>query len=171
MGQSIIRFGEMKVENVIEGNINNYIVFSPLPYGKQHSSGLDNDITISSTPTIEIIDADLDVTIDNKYAFAYSISTDNKFKLVYDKTKYTNKAQVLEDIKCLSVTYELGNLEPVSGNTYYVITRNSLGEEIQRSIALTLQQCLNTIEQFEMTRDITYGGFLKHEVKRAYNVI
>ncbi len=170
MSQAIIRFGEMKVENFVEGNINNYIVFSPLPYGKQHSSGLDGDIIISATPTKEIIDADLDVQFDSDLKFVYSIATDNKFKLVYNKNKYNNKFEALEDIKCISVIYELGNLQAVSGNLYYIIVRNSLGEEIQRTTPLTLSQCNTFIDQLESTRDINFGGFLKYETKRVYVV-
>ncbi|WP_440110354.1 hypothetical protein [Paenibacillus sp. QZ-Y1] len=169
MGQGIVRFGELKVENYFEGINNGWIVFSPLPNSRQHSSGIDNDIVISATPTVEIIDVDLDVPIDPKYAFAYSIGTDNKMKMAFDKTKF-NKVTAIDVLKCISVIYELGHLE-VCGNNYLLIARNSLGEEIHRTVPQTLDQLKNVISTFDDTRSVDIIGPLKYELVRDYKVI
>ncbi|WP_431785789.1 hypothetical protein [Paenibacillus lactis] len=169
MGQAIIRFGELKVEKFETGNVNSWIVFSPLPYSKQHSSGLDGTVAISATPTVEIIDADLDVAIPPQYTYAYSIATDNKIKLAFDKNMYADKSSALESIKCISITYELGDLE-VNGNNYFLIVRNSLGEEIHRTVPQTLDQTKVVISTFDDTRSVDAGGFLKYELVRDYIV-
>lgn len=168
MGQSIIRFGELKPENYTEGLNNGWITFSPLPYSRQHSSGIDGDIVISATPTIEIVDVDLDVAINPQYEFAYSIGTDNKLKLAFDKTKYS-KASAIEVLKCVSIIYELGHLTP-NGNNYVVITVNSLGEETHRTIPLSLEQAKNMISTFDDTRSLDDGGYLSHKLVRDYRV-
>lgn len=170
MGQAIIRLGELNVENYVEGNINNYLVFSQLPNSKQHSSGIDGNVFISSTPTKEIVDADLDVEFDSNYNFVYSIGIDNKLKVVFEKNKYSSKAEAIDALKCISVIYELGQLVENAG-LYYVVTRNSLGQEVQRTTALPLNTCVNFIGQIDATRDIQYGGFLKHEIMKSYTVV
>lgn len=169
MYQGIVRFGELKVENYHEGVNNGWLVFSPLPYSRQHSSGIDGDVIISATPTIEIIDADLDVPIDPKYAFAYSIGTDNKMKMAFDKTRYT-KATAIEALKCVSVVYEQARLE-VNGNNYVMIARNSLGEEIHRTIPQTLDQLKNVISTFDDTRSVNDVGPLRYDIVRDYRVL
>lgn len=169
MGQAIVRFGELKLEKYEKGNVNHWLVFSPLPYAKQHSSGLDGDITISATPTVEIIDADLDVAIDPQYAYAYSIATDNKLKVAYTKDAHANMGAALDALKCISIVYDLGDLS-VNGNFYNVVVRNSLGEEIHRTTPMTLDQAKTMISTFDDTRQIDYDGFLKYELKRDYTV-
>ncbi|KAF6626948.1 hypothetical protein H6F38_23105 [Paenibacillus sp. EKM208P] len=169
MGQAIVRFGELKLEKHEKGNVNDWLVFSALPYARQHSSGLDGDIVISATPTIEIIDADLDVAIDPQYAYAYSIATDNKLKIAYSKTNHVSSASALDALKCVSIIYELGELT-VNGNLYTMITRNSLGEEINRTIPMTLDQAKVAISTFDDMRQVDYGGFVKYELKRDYTV-
>lgn len=168
MGQGIVRFGELKVENFIEGITNNWLIYSPLPYSRQHSSGIDGDIVISATPTIEIIDVDLDVPINPQYAFAYSVATDNKLKMAFDKTKF-DKARAIEALKCVSIIYELGHLETV-GNNYVMIVRNSLGEEIHRTVPQTLDQAKTVISTFDDTRSVDVSGFLRYEMVRDYKV-
>ncbi|MFS0855151.1 hypothetical protein [Paenibacillus taichungensis] len=168
MGQGIVRFGELKVENFVEGITNNWLIYSPLPYSRQHSSGIDGDIVISATPTIEIIDVDLDVAINPQYAFVYSIATDNKIKMAFDKTKF-DKVGAIEALKCVSVIYELGHLE-VNGNNYVMIARNSLGEEIHRTVPQTLDQVKNVISTFDDTRSLDTSGFLRYELVRDYKI-
>ncbi|WP_405169300.1 hypothetical protein [Paenibacillus sp. FSL H3-0286] len=163
MSQAIVRFGELKVDSFVQGVVNNWLIYSPLPYAKQHSSGLDGDVVISATPTTEIIDADLDVAIDSQYAYAYSIATDNKLKVAFDKTKHPDKGSALEALKCISITYELGHLTP-NGGLYIAIFRNSLGEEIHRTTPMPLSQCTTVISTFNDTRQIDTGGYLKCEV-------
>lgn len=170
MGQAIIRFGELKVEQFTQGIHNNYVVFSPLPFSKAHSSGIDDNVVITATPNIEIVDADLDVEIDDQYSFAYSISTDNRMKVAYDKEKYASQADFLDKVKNINIVYELGQLTTI-GNNYILITRNSLGEEIQRSKPMSPDQILNTILTFDTTRSVAYGGFLKHEIMLDYIVV
>ncbi|MCM3256995.1 hypothetical protein M3664_04270 [Paenibacillus lautus] len=169
MGQGIIRFGELKVEKFDIGLVNSWITFSPLPYSRQHSSGLDGDIVISATPTIEIIDADLDVAIPSQYAYAYSIATDNKLKIAFDKALHPDKGSALDALKCISVTYELGDLT-VNGNNYILVVRNSLGEEIHRTVPQTLDQAKVVMSTFDDTRSVDAGGFLKYELVRDYIV-
>lgn len=163
MSQAIVRFGELKVDSFVQGMVNNWIVYDVLPYSRQHSSGLDGDIVIGSTPTVEIIDADLDVTIDPQFGYAYSIATDNKLKIVFDKTKHTTKGAALEALKCISITYELGHLTP-NGGLYIAIFRNSLGEEIHRTTPMSLAQVTTVISTFNDTRQVDTGGYLKCEV-------
>ncbi|QWU13399.1 hypothetical protein SAMN04487895_10365 [Paenibacillus sophorae] len=163
MSQAIIRFGELKVESFVQGVNNNWLIYSELPFSKQHSSGLDGDILIGATPTVEIIDADLDVAVDPQYAYAYSISTDNKLKIAFNKTKHPDKGSALEALKCISITYELGHLTP-NGGLYIAIFRNSLGEEIHRTTPISLTQCNTVISTFNDTRQIDTGGYLRCEV-------
>ncbi|ASA22753.1 hypothetical protein [Paenibacillus donghaensis] len=163
MGQAIVRFGELKVESFVQGIINNWLIYSSLPYSKQHSSGLDGDVLIGATPTVEIIDADLDVTINPSYTYAYSIATDNKLKIAFDKVKHPDKGSALEALKCISITYDLGHLTP-NGGLYISIFRNSLGEEIHRTTPMSLAQCTTVISTFNDTRQVDTGGYLKCEV-------
>lgn len=163
MGQAIVRFGELKVESFTQGTNNNWITYSELPFSKQHSSGLDGDIVIGATPTIEIIDADLDVAIDSQFAYAYSIATDNKLKIAFSKTKHPDKGSALEALKCTSITYELGHLTP-NGGLYIAVFRNSLGEEIHRTTPMSLAQVTTVISTFNDTRQIDTGGYLRCEV-------
>lgn len=167
--QAIIRIGELKAEQFVKGNTNNWITFSPMPFSKQHSSGIDNSIVISSTPTVEIIDADLDVAIDPQYKYAYSISTDNRLKIVFDKNTYLDMSSAFEGLKCLVVTYELGELTP-NANYYKVTVRNSKGEEIHRTNPLSLDQIDKVISTFDDTRELSSSGFLKYELFRDYIV-
>jgi hypothetical protein len=163
MGQAIVRFGELKFESFAQGVNNNWITFSELPFSKQHSSGLDGDVVIGATPTAEIIDADLDVVINPEMSYVYSIATDNKLKVAFNKTKHPDKGSALEALKCISITYELGHLTP-NGGLYIAIFRNSLGEEIHRTTPQTLANCTTVISTFNDTRQIDTGGFLKCEV-------
>ncbi|MDP9675177.1 hypothetical protein J2W97_001160 [Paenibacillus jamilae] len=168
--QAILRFGELKPEQFVQGVYNNWLIFPPLPFGKQHSSGLDGDIVISATPTIEIIDADLDVAIDPQYAYAYSIATDNKFKLAFSKTTHKDKSSAMEALECISIKYELGNLQ-ANGNYYRMVIRNSLGEEIHRTNPETLERTIQIASTFDDSRDTVAGGFLKYELVRDYQVV
>jgi hypothetical protein len=163
MSQAIVRFGELKVDTFVQGLVNNWLIYSPLPYSKQHSSGLDGDVVIGATPTQEIIDADLDVAIDPQFTYVYSIATDNKLKLAFDKTKHPDKGSALEALKCISITYELGHLTP-NGGLYVAIFRNSLGEEIHRTTPMSLTQVTTVISTFNDTRQIDTGGYLRCEV-------
>ncbi|MBE7896262.1 hypothetical protein G7L40_19820 [Paenibacillus polymyxa] len=167
--QAIIRFGELKLEQFIQGATNNWLIFSPLPYSMQHSSGIDNSVIISATPTIEIIDADLDVAINPQYKYAYSIATDNKLKLAFSKETHADKGSALEALKCIALTYELGNLQP-NGNYYKVKVRNSLGEEIHRTTPLTLDQVDKVVATFDDTRDMNTSGFLEYVLTRDFIV-
>ncbi|PIH59679.1 hypothetical protein [Paenibacillus sp. LK1] len=166
---TILRFGEMKAEQFIQGVNNNWIVYSPLPYAKQHSSGIDDLVIINGLNTKEIVDADLDVTIDSQYDYVYSISTDNKLKLSFDKSKHTDKSSVVEALKCVAITYALGNLKP-NGNYYKVIVRNSLGEEIHRTTPMTLDKVDKVISTFDDTRDVGTSGFLSYQIVHDYIV-
>lgn len=170
MGKAIVRIGELRFEAYSEGMVNNFLTFSELPNSKQHSSGIDNDIVISATPTRQIVDADLDVEFDSNLKFVYSVSTDNKLRVAFKKEMISGKAEALESLQCVSVIYELGQLIS-NGNLYYVVTRNSQGEEMQRTTPLPLNNCMTLIEQFDSTRDVIFGGFLKHEVMKSYTVI
>lgn len=169
MGQAIVRLGELKVEKFIEGVVNNYVVYSPLPLSKQHSSGLDGDIVISATPTIEIIDADLDVAIDLQYEYAYSIGTDNKLKVAFDKSKHVNKGSAVDALKCVSVIYEQGELM-VTGNEYVLTVHNSRGEEIHRTVPQSPAQLLTIISTFDDTRQVDEVGPLDYKIRRNYTV-
>lgn len=167
--QRIIRLGELKVEQFVQGTVNNWIVFSPLPYSKQHSSGIDGDIVIGTTPTLEVIDADLDVTIPAGYTYSYSIATDNKLKIAADKAVFTDKSTSFDLLKCLSIVYELGNLTP-NGNYYRVIIINSLGEEVHRTTPLTIDQIEQVIKTFAETRDIQASGFVEYKIVQDFIV-
>lgn len=112
---------------------------------------------------MEIIDADLDVAIDPHFAYVYSIATDNKLKIAFNKTKHSDKSSALEALKCISITYELGHLTPYGG-MYIAIFRNSLGEEIHRTTPMPLASCTTVISTFNDTRQIDTGGYLKCEV-------
>ncbi|MFL1672454.1 hypothetical protein [Paenibacillus dendritiformis] len=169
MAQAIIRFGELKIEKYVEGNVNNWLVYSPLPYSKQHSSGIDGDIIISATPTVEVIDADLDVPIDPQYAFAYSIATDNKIKIAFSKDKYPNSVSAAEALRCITIIYEMGKLTS-NGNLYVLTIRNSLGEEIHRTMPITLDQIKTVSTTFDDTRETSVGGILKYEFVKDYVV-
>ncbi|MNK45797.1 hypothetical protein D3C87_645680 [compost metagenome] len=167
--QAIIRFGELSVEQFVTGTVNNYLVFSPLPYSKQHSSGLDNSVTFSSIKAIEIIDADLDVAIPSSYDYSFSIGTDNKIKISFDKAKYADKVNALQALKCVAITYDLGTLTP-NANFYKVVVRNSLGEEIHKTNPLTLDAIDNVVTTFDDTRELTSSGFLRYELVRDFIV-
>lgn len=167
--QRIIRLGELKLEQFVQGNVNNWLIFSPLPYSKQHSSGIDGDIVIGTAPSLEVIDADLDVDIPTQYTYAYSIATDNKLKIAASKDVFTDKTTALDLLKCLSVVYELGNLTP-NGSYYRVIIINSLGEEIHRTTPLTLDQIEQVIKTFADTRDIQSSGFVEYKIVQDFIV-
>jgi len=169
MGQAIIRLGELKVERFVEGLVNNYLVFSPLPLSKQHSSGLDGDIVMSATPTLEIIDADLDVAINPQYEYVYSVGTDNKLKVAFDKSKHTNKGSAIDALKCVSVIYEQGELI-VSGNEYVLTVHNSRGEEIHRTVPQSPAQLLTVMSTFDDTRQVDEVGPLDYKIRRNYTV-
>lgn len=169
MAKSIVRLGELQVESYTEGKINNYITFSPLPYSKQHSSGIDGDIVMASTPTIEIVDADLDLPISSGYTYAYSIAPDNKPKIAFEKSLFSNRDMAITAMQCVSINYELGNLQ-TNGNLYILTIKNSLGEEIHKTTPLNLSQINNVISIFNETRETMYGGFLKFEIVPDYRV-
>lgn len=167
--QAIIRFGELSVEQFVGGTVNNHLVFSPLPYSKQHSSGLDNSISFNLINAVEIIDADLDVAITTPNEYAYSIGTDNKIKIAFDKTKHLDKTSAIEALKLVAITYDLGNLKP-NANLYKVVVRNSLGEEIHKTNPLTLDVIDKVVSTFDDTREIASSGFLRYELVRDFIV-
>ncbi|RPK23981.1 hypothetical protein [Paenibacillus xylanexedens] len=166
---TILRFGEMKAEQFVQGVNNNWIIYSPLPYAKQHSSGIDDSVVISGLNTKEIVDADLDVAIDLQYDYTYSISTDNKLKISFSKSKHSDKTSAMEALKCVAVTYALGNLKP-NGEYYKVVARNSHGEEVHRTTPMTLDKVDKVISTFDDTRDISASGFLSYHVVRDFIV-
>ncbi|WP_095206112.1 hypothetical protein [Paenibacillus sp. O199] len=166
---TILRFGEMKAEQFVQGVNNNWIIFSPLLYAKQHSSGIDNMVIINNLVTKEIVDADLDVTIDSPYDYVYSISTDNRLKLSFSKSKHTDKTSALDALKCVTIIYTLGKLKP-NGEYYRVVARNSLGEEVHRTTPLTLDKVDKVISTFDDTRDVGTSGFLSYQIVRDYIV-
>lgn len=166
---TIVRFGELKAEQFVTGNTNSWVIFSPLPYAKQHSSGLDGDIVINGLKTVEIIDADLDVAIDPQYDYAYSIGTDNRIKVSFEKSKHAEKNSVFEALKCIALAYDQGNLKP-NANYYKVVVRNGRGEEVHRTTPMALDKVDKVISTFDETRDIASSGFLKYEVVRDFIV-
>lgn len=167
--QAIVRLGELRVENFVEGINNNWIIYSPLPKSKMHSSGIDGDIVLSVTPTIEVVEADLDIEIPEGYLYSYSIGPDNKLKIAFDKDSYPDKASAISALKCVSVTYDQGHLQP-NGNNYIAIARNSLGEEVHRTTPMALTALMNVITTLDDTRATDYGGNLIFHVERDYIV-
>ncbi|RXZ78196.1 hypothetical protein EBB07_29515 [Paenibacillaceae bacterium] len=169
MPQKIIRFGELKIEKFVEGINNYWLIYGALPNSRQHSSGIDGDISISATPTKEIIDADLDVAIDPGVKYVYSVATDNKIKIAFDKNTHADKGSAAEALRCISITYELGELV-ANGNLYIMIIRNSLGEEVHRTTPVTLDQIKNIATTFDDTRETSVGGILTYGFERYYTV-
>ncbi|MNW57368.1 hypothetical protein D3C74_351660 [compost metagenome] len=90
-------------------------------------------------------------------------------KVAFDKNTYLDKTSAINALKCVSVTYEIGNLT-ANGNLYVLVVRNSLGEEIHRTTPLTLQQIETVMSTFDDTRATGYGGFLKFDIVRDYIV-
>ncbi|OME55388.1 hypothetical protein BSK59_12980 [Paenibacillus odorifer] len=169
MSTAIKRLGELRVHDYVEGNINNWLVFKPLPNSKMHSSAIDGDVVISATPSVEIVDADLDVAIPAGNLFAYSVATDNRIKIAFSKGVYPDKASAIDALKCVSVTYDIGNLIP-NANLYILTVKNSMGEEIHRTTPFTLDKIQTVISTFNDTRATDYDGFLEYVIFPDYIV-
>lgn len=169
MSTAIKRLGELRVDSFVEGEYNNWLIYKPLPNSKSHSSGLDKTVFLSATPSIEIVDADLDVPIVDTI-YAYSIGTDNKLKIAFSKELYSSKSEAIEGLKCVSVTYEQGKLVQ-NGHLYILTVRNSLGEEIHRTTPDTLENISIVISTFNNTRATDYeGGSLSYNIDPDYIV-
>lgn len=169
MSVAIARLGELRIDGFIEGTVNNWVIFSPLLNSKMHSSGVDGNVFLSATPSVEIVDADLDVPIPDGTLYSYSVGTDNRIKVAFDKKRFLDKASAIAALNCVSVTYQIGNLS-ANGNLFILIVRNSLGEEIHRTTPLPLQQIHTVMSTFDDTRATDYGGFLKFEIIKDYIV-
>ncbi|MBE7897190.1 hypothetical protein G7L40_00500 [Paenibacillus polymyxa] len=167
--ETIIKLAELKLEQFVQGTNNNWLIFSTLPESKQHSSGIDGDVILNALKAVEIIDADLDVVIDAAYDYSYSISTDNKLKLAFAKSKHADKGSALDSLKCVTITYELGDLKR-NGDYYRVIARDNLGAELHRTNPLTLDQIDKVISTFDSTRDVSTSGYVKYEIKPDFIV-
>lgn len=169
MGQAIIKISDLSVESfVTTGTNNNYLIFSPLPYSKQNSSGIDGFIQISNIAANEIVDADIDVALTGSN-YAFSIGTDNKIKLAFNKTLHATKAAALTALKNEEITYELGNLKLDAAN-YTLIARDSVGQEIHRTTPVTLEQATNVISTLDMSRDFNTDGFIRYELTHNFIV-
>lgn len=167
MSVAIKRLGELRVDGYIEGTNNNWVIYKPLPYSKMYSSGIDGDVFLSATPSIEIVDADLDVAIPSGYTYQYSLAIDNRLKVAFDKNLYSSKSEAVNALKCVSVTYTLGTLIP-NGHNYILTVKNSIGEEIHRTTPMTLTQLQNVISTFNDTRATDYDGYLEYVVSPDY---
>lgn len=167
MNTAIKRLGELRVENYVEGINNNWVIFKALPNSKMHSSAVDGDVIISATPSQEIVDADLDVAIPSGYIYTYSVGTDNKVKIAFDKNLYADKASAINALKCVSITYEIGTLTP-NGNLYILTVKNSMGEEIHRTTPMSLLQIQTVTSTFNDTRATDYDGFLEFVISPDY---
>lgn len=169
MSTAIKRLGELRVEAYMEGVNNNWIIYKPLPNSKMHSSAVDGTVFLSATPSIEIVDADLDVSLSG-HIYAYSIGTDNKLKVAFDKDLYSSKSEAVDALKCVSVTYEIGNLVQ-NGHLYVLTVKNSRGEEIHRTTPDTLDNIKIVISTFNNTRATDYdGGYLEYCISPDYIV-
>ncbi|RNB59537.1 hypothetical protein EDM57_05185 [Brevibacillus gelatini] len=171
MGQAIIRLSELSVESFVTSGVNNnYLVFSPLPYSKQNSSGIDGHIQFNGIVANEIVEADLDVALANPSTdYAFSVGTDNKIKLTFDKSLHASKAEALVALKNVEVVYELGNLK-LDGANYSLIARDSTGEEIHRTTPVTLEQATQIISTLDMSRDFNSDGFIRYELVHNFIV-
>lgn len=169
VSNAIKRLGELRVESFVEGVNNNWLVYKPLPNAKMHSSAVDGTVFLSATPSIEVVDVDLDVPlVDDIYA--YSIGTDNKLKIAFSKDLYSSKSEAVEALKCVSVTYETGNLVQ-NGHLYVLTVKNSRGEEIHRTTPDTLDNIKIVISTFNNTRATDYdGGYLEYSISPDYIV-
>lgn len=167
MSTAIKRLGELRVESFVEGVNNNWLVYGPLPYSKQHSSALDGDVIISATPSLEIVDSDLDVQIPADVVYAYSVGPDNKIKISFSKNLHADKVSAINALKCVSVTYDIGKLTP-NGNLYVLTVKNSMGEEIHRTTPMTLAQIQTVTSTFNDTRATDYDGFLEFVILPDY---
>jgi hypothetical protein len=169
MGQAIIRLSELACESfVTTGTNNNYLVFSPLPYSKQNSSGIDGFVQFNGINAQEIVDADLDVTLTG-VDYAFSIGVDNKIKLAFSKSLHATKADALNALKNVEVIYQLGNLK-LDGANYTLIARDSTGEEIHRTTPVTLEQATQIISTLDMSRDFNTDGFIRYELTHNFIV-
>ncbi|ALS22307.1 hypothetical protein [Paenibacillus naphthalenovorans] len=170
MAEAIVRLGELRVESFVQGEVNNWLVYDVLPKSKLHSSGLDGDVILkASTPAIEIVESDLDIPIEEGYGYAFSVGTDNKLKVAFNKSLHTDKTSAISALSCASVTYEQGNLTP-NGNNYIAIARNSMGEEIHRTTPMPLTALMNVITTLDDTRATAFGGNLIFHIERDYIV-
>lgn len=169
MGQAIIRLSALSVESFItNGTNNNYLIFKPLPYSKQNSSGLDDHVQFDGIEAKEIVDADLDVELTgSNYAFA--VGTDNKIKLAFSKALHPTKAEALAALKNVQVTYELGNLK-LDADNYTLIARDSTNEEVHSTTPVTLEQAMNIIKTLDMSRDTNSDGFIRYELVHNFIV-
>jgi len=169
LSTAIKRLGELRFDSFVEGINNNWLVYKALPNAKMHSSGVDGSVFLSTVSSIEIVDADLDVPIEG-YDYAYSVANDNKLKIAFSKDKHSTKAEAIDALKCISVTYDIGNLMQ-NGNLYVLTVKNSRGEEIHRTTPSTLENIRVTISTFNDTRAIDYdGGYLEYSISPDYIV-
>lgn len=169
MGQAIIRLSELSVESfVTTGTNNNYLIFAPLPYSKQNSSGIDGYIQFNGIAASEIVEADLDVALTSA-DYAFSVGTDNKVKLAFGKSLHATKADALNALKNVEITYELGNLK-LDASNYSLIARDSTGEEIHRTTPVTLEQAIQIISTLDMSRDFNSDGFIRYELVHNFIV-
>lgn len=169
MNTAIKRLGELRVENYVEGVNNNWVIYKSLPNSKMHSSAIDGDVFLSATPSLEIVDADLDVVIPTGYNYAYSVGTDNKVKISFNKNLFVDKTSAINSLKCVSVTYEIGTLT-TNGNLYILTVKNSMGEEIHRTTPMSLTQIQTVTSTFNDTRATDYDGFLEFVTTPDYIV-
>ena len=169
MGIAIKRLGELRVESFVEGVNNNWLIYKSLPNAKMHSSAVDGTVFLSATPSVEVVDADLDIPLDENI-YAYSIGTDNKLKIAFSKDLYSSKSEAIEALKCVSVTYEQGKLVQ-NGHLYVLTVKNSMGEEIHRTTPDTLDNIKIVISTLNNTRATDYdGGSLTYSVEPDYIV-
>lgn len=169
LGRTIIRLSDLICESfVTTGTNNHYLVFSPLPYSKQNSSGIDGTVEFIGIQASEIVEADLDVAF-TETDYVFSIGVDNKIKLAFNKTKFTTKADALTALKNVEVSYELGNLKLDNAN-YTLIARNSMYEEVHRTTPVTLEKAIQIISTFDMSRDFNSDGFLRYELVHNFIV-
>ncbi|ATF13689.1 hypothetical protein A616_17375 [Brevibacillus brevis X23] len=169
MGQANIRLTNLSVEAfVTTGTNNNYLVFKPLPYSKQNSSGIDGHIQFDGITATEIVEADLDVVLTGT-SYAFAIGTDNKIKLAFAKATHATKADATAALKNVLVTYELGNLK-LDADNYTLIARDSTDEEVHATTPVTLEQAMNIIKTLDMSRDTNSDGFLRYELVHNFIV-
>lgn len=168
LSTAIKRLGELKVDGYVEGINNNWLIYKPLPNSRMHSSGIDGDVILSATPTKEVVDVDLDLSLDG-YLYAFSIGNDNRLKVAYSKDTYASKAEAIDAMKCISVIYEEGNLTP-NGNLFILTVRNSMGVEIYRSTPQTLTNIVTVMSTFNDTSATDFSGSLEYVTTPDYIV-
>ncbi|MGG1663090.1 hypothetical protein [Brevibacillus sp. NRS-1366] len=169
MGQAIISLDKLSVESFISsGTNNNYLIFKPLPYSRQNSSGIDGHLQFNGITATEIVDADLDVALTGS-DYAFAVGTDNKIKLAFSKTLHATKAEAMNVLKNVDVTYELGNLK-LDGDNYTLIARDSTGQEVHATTPVTLDQAMKIVNTLDMSRDTNSDGFIRYELVHNFIV-